>query len=162
MRTAAVLPSNFPVLNTDTRMSSARPSSMCWPSPKIRILAFVTTLLPRWRSVSAKMQWVRFVPPALRPPDNSSIGCAAAAVPQMRWSCRRSTFAPHCGLRTAAVMRNEYPGKYPPRPPLCPSCAQIMRLARTTSRFGSLPDLYTYECRACGLSYIAAAFSEAA
>jgi hypothetical protein len=59
-----------------------------------------------------------------------------------------------CGLKIASVMRNEHSGKYTPRPPLCPSCAQIMRLARTTSRFGNLPELYTFECRACGLSHI--------
>jgi hypothetical protein len=43
-----------------------------------------------------------------------------------------------------------------PKPPLCPSCAQIMRLARTTSRFDDLPDLYTFECRACGVAHIEA------
>jgi hypothetical protein len=44
-----------------------------------------------------------------------------------------------------------------PKPPPCPSCAQIMRLARVTSRFDDLPDLYTFECRACGVSHIEAA-----
>jgi hypothetical protein len=44
-----------------------------------------------------------------------------------------------------------------PKPPPCPSCAQIMRLARITSRFDDLPDLYTFECRACGVSHIEAA-----
>jgi hypothetical protein len=44
-----------------------------------------------------------------------------------------------------------------PKSPLCPSCAQIMRLASTTSRFGDLPNLYTFECRACGVSHIEAA-----
>src|SRR5690348_1604474 len=39
---------------------------------------------------------------------------------------------------------------------LCPSCTQIMRLVRTTSRFGDLPALYTFECRACGISHIEA------
>src|SRR5215472_4577812 len=53
------------------------------------------------------MQWVRLVPLVLRPPDNAGIGCAAAAV-----RCPAATFAPHCGLRTASVMRNEYSGKY--------------------------------------------------
>ena len=43
-----------------------------------------------------------------------------------------------------------------PKPPLCPSCAQIMKLARVTSRFDDLPDLYTFECRACGVSHIEA------
>jgi hypothetical protein len=41
----------------------------------------------------------------------------------------------------------------------CPSCAQVMRLARMTSRFGDLPDLYTFECRACGVSHIEPGFS---
>ena len=43
-----------------------------------------------------------------------------------------------------------------PKPPHCPSCAQIMRLARVTSRFDDLPDLYTFECLACGVSHIEA------
>ena len=38
----------------------------------------------------------------------------------------------------------------------CPSCAQVMRLARITSRFDDLPDLYVFECRACGVSHIEA------
>src|SRR6516164_1831916 len=54
-------------------------------------------------------------------------------------------------------MRNEYPAKWALRPPLCPSCAQIMKRVRITSRFGDLPDLYTFECRACGVSHIEAA-----
>jgi hypothetical protein len=28
-----------------------------------------------------------------------------------------------------------------------------MRLARITSRFDDLPDLYTFECRGCGVSH---------
>jgi hypothetical protein len=43
-----------------------------------------------------------------------------------------------------------------PKPPHCPSCAQIMQLARVTSRFDDLPDLYTFECRACGVAHIEA------
>ena len=54
-------------------------------------------------------------------------------------------------------MRYESFNKREPRPPHCPSCAQIMRLARITSRFDDLPDLYTFECRACGVSHIEAA-----
>jgi len=65
--------------------------------------------------------------------------------------------APDRGLRTALSMRNELSNKCAPRPPLCPSCAQIMRLVRITSRFGDLPDLYTFECRVCGVSHIEAA-----
>ena len=41
-----------------------------------------------------------------------------------------------------------------PKPPHCPSCAQIMQLARVTSRFDDLPDLYTFECRPCGVAHI--------
>jgi hypothetical protein len=47
--------------------------------------------------------------------------------------------------------------KHKPRLPLCPSCAQIMRLAREASRFGNVSNLYTFECRACGVSLIEAA-----
>ena len=51
-------------------------------------------------------------------------------------------------------MRREHSNKNTPRRPLCPSCAQIMQLVRATSRFEELPDLYMFECRACGLSHI--------
>jgi hypothetical protein len=34
--------------------------------------------------------------------------------------------------------------------PRCVSCARPMRLIRKTSRFGGLPDLYIFECDACG------------
>ena len=50
-------------------------------------------------------------------------------------------------------------GQCAPASPICPSCAQVMRLARMTSRFGDLPDLYTFECRACGVSHIESGFS---
>jgi hypothetical protein len=53
-------------------------------------------------------------------------------------------------------MRYELSNKYAPRMVLCPSCAQIMRLAQKASR-GDLPDLCTFECRACGVSLIEAA-----
>jgi hypothetical protein len=61
-----------------------------------------------------------------------------------------------------SAMRNEHSGKYTPTPPRCPSCAQLMRLARTTSRFGKLPDLYIFECRACGVTHIDAVEIEVA
>jgi hypothetical protein len=48
-----------------------------------------------------------------------------------------------------------------PKPPLCPSCAQTMRLARVTSRFDNLPDLHVFECRACGVLHIEEAAVEA-
>jgi hypothetical protein len=59
----------------------------------------------------------------------------------------------HSGKRSGEY---EHSGEYMPRPPLCPSCAQTMRLARITSRFGDLPDVYTFECRACGVWHVEA------
>ena len=58
-------------------------------------------------------------------------------------------------------MPYEHSNQRPPRPPFCASCARAMRLARTTSRFGDLPDLYIFECRACGVSHVEAAYIEA-
>jgi hypothetical protein len=49
--------------------------------------------------------------------------------------------------------------KCPPTSPRCLACAQVMRLTRITSRFGDLPDLYTFECRACGVAHIEPALS---
>ena len=40
-----------------------------------------------------------------------------------------------------------------PKLPLCPSCAQDMRLIRRTQRLGTLPDVCTFECRGCGVSH---------
>jgi hypothetical protein len=57
-------------------------------------------------------------------------------------------------FKDRSVMRYEHSSRNTPRLPLCPSCAQIMRLARTTSRFGNLPDLYVFECRACGVLHV--------
>jgi len=37
--------------------------------------------------------------------------------------------------------------------PNCPHCAKPMRLARTIPRLGGLPELRTYECRACGVTF---------
>jgi hypothetical protein len=56
-------------------------------------------------------------------------------------------------------MPHELSDKCAPKSPHCPACAQIMRLARITSRFDDLPNLYTFECRACGLSHIEPALS---
>ena len=53
-------------------------------------------------------------------------------------------------------MRNER-SDYAPASSHCPGCGQTMRLARIASRFGDLPDLYVFECRACGVSHIEAA-----
>jgi len=51
-------------------------------------------------------------------------------------------------------MRYQNSNQSVPKTPRCPSCAQIMRLAGITSRFDNLPDLYTFECRGCGVSHI--------
>ena len=59
-------------------------------------------------------------------------------------------------------MRHEHSNKNAPRRPLCPSCAQTMQLVRITSRLEGLPDLYTFECRACGLSHIDAVWEQIA
>ena len=40
-----------------------------------------------------------------------------------------------------------------PKLPLCPSCARNMRLIRRTQRFGTLPDVCTFECRGCGVCH---------
>ena len=56
-------------------------------------------------------------------------------------------------------MPYEVSDKCAPASPRCAACAQVMRLARITSRFGDLPDLYTFECRACGVSHIEPALS---
>ena len=36
-----------------------------------------------------------------------------------------------------------------PKAPLCFNCAKPMRLTRQTSRYGGLPDLYSFNCLAC-------------
>lgn len=38
--------------------------------------------------------------------------------------------------------------------PRCIGCARSMRLIRKTLRFGGLPDLYTFECEACGETHV--------
>ena len=46
-------------------------------------------------------------------------------------------------------MDGKYTNKSPPKPPRCHSCARPMQLLRKTSRFGGLPDLYSFYCLAC-------------
>jgi len=79
----------------------------------------------------------------------------------MRYRCRRSASHHIAVQELVSAMRNESSGKYTPRPPLCPSCAQIMRLGRIP-RSGDLPDVYIFECQACGVSHIDAVEIEAA
>jgi len=90
---------------------------------------------------------------ALSPTRQLSVGCADD-------SGAKDALAPPIRLRVFAVqgpfsaMHNQHTANDTPRAPLCPSCAQIMRLARTTTRFGNLPDLHVFECRACGVTHI--------
>ena len=41
-----------------------------------------------------------------------------------------------------------------PSLPRCPSCAQSMRLVRTTQRFDDLPTLHMFECRTCEVAFV--------
>jgi transposase-like protein len=36
--------------------------------------------------------------------------------------------------------------------PCCPSCGAAMRPVRSIPRIGGLPELQSFECRACGIS----------
>ena len=40
--------------------------------------------------------------------------------------------------------------------PLCPSCGKPMRFVRAVPRFAALPELRTFECKPCGVTYTAA------
>jgi len=51
-------------------------------------------------------------------------------------------------------MCEELPNNSARNLPRCPGCAQLMRLVRRTKRFGVLPELFTFECRSCGVSHI--------
>ncbi len=44
---------------------------------------------------------------------------------------------------------------------LCPACGRPMRLVLIIPRFGTFPELQTYECKSCGVSYTQAAKDEA-
>jgi hypothetical protein len=57
-------------------------------------------------------------------------------------------------------VRCQSSNQFVPKAPLCAGCAQIMRLARITSPFDDLPELYTFESRPCGVSHIEVAFHD--
>lgn len=40
--------------------------------------------------------------------------------------------------------------------PLCPGCSEPMRFVRAIPRFAALPELRTYECKPCGVTYTGA------
>jgi hypothetical protein len=55
-------------------------------------------------------------------------------------------------LAVGGVMQHEY------RPvPCCPSCGAAMRLVRSIPKIGGLPELESFECRACRVSITEAA-----
>jgi rubredoxin len=39
----------------------------------------------------------------------------------------------------------------------CPACGRPMQLVLVIPRFGAFPELQTYECKSCGVSYTEAA-----
>jgi hypothetical protein len=41
--------------------------------------------------------------------------------------------------------------------PLCPSCGRPMRFVRAVPRFAALPELRTFECKSCAVTYTEAA-----
>lgn len=43
----------------------------------------------------------------------------------------------------------------------CPACGQPMRVVLVIPRFGSFPELHTYECKGCGVSLTEAAKDDA-
>jgi hypothetical protein len=50
-------------------------------------------------------------------------------------------------LAVGGLMQHEY------RPvPSCPSCGAAMRLVRSIPKIGGLPELESFECRACRVS----------
>jgi hypothetical protein len=46
------------------------------------------------------------------------------------------------------MIAERIPGAAPKRP-LCPLCAQSMKLIRRTQRFGELPNVCTFKCAEC-------------
>jgi len=46
-------------------------------------------------------------------------------------------------------MYENHTNKPAPKPPRCVNCARPMQLLRRASRFGGLPDLYSFYCVAC-------------
>jgi hypothetical protein len=46
-------------------------------------------------------------------------------------------------------MHDKFANEASPKAPRCPGCAQPMQLLRRTSRFGGLPDLYSFYCCTC-------------
>ena len=53
------------------------------------------------------------------------------------------------GLVGDRVMNGKSTNKSVPKPPRCVKCARQMQLLRQTSRFGGLPDLYSFYCVTC-------------
>jgi hypothetical protein len=94
-------------------------------------------------------------------PITPASGARTAAVPQVRWSCRRSTFGPHavkdrslsCATNTLV---NPCQGRRFAQAAL-KSCGSLEQ----PRDLGTCPTFMS-DCRACGLSHIEAAYIEAA
>ena len=66
----------------------------------------------------------------------------------------RNRASPGVGSNNGVTFMSDESANKPARtPPRCPSCAQPMRLVRKTLRFHGLPELYTFECRTCDVSF---------
>jgi len=46
--------------------------------------------------------------------------------------------------------------------PLCASCGKPMRFVRSIPRLAALPELRSYECKPCGVTYTAAVVPDVA
>jgi hypothetical protein len=56
-------------------------------------------------------------------------------------------------------MYDNHTNKSAPKPRRCNNCARPMQLLRQTSRFGGLPDLYSFYCLACDEWHVEEAFA---
>ncbi|MGA2892868.1 MAG: hypothetical protein ABSE22_08355 [Xanthobacteraceae bacterium] len=66
--------------------------------------------------------------------------------PGPKWHAKHSGFrsVAQASAKNAITTR-----QHAPKPRRCPTCAQSMRVIRSTERFGDLPVLHTYACSAC-------------
>jgi hypothetical protein len=92
--------------------------------------------------------------PTIYPPDASDLFCSVNLIDMRLGSARLYGAADQLDSKCGVLfMRNDKTSRSRPAPPHCPSCAQVMRLARKTRRFNGLPDLYIFECRTCQMSH---------
>lgn len=70
--------------------------------------------------------------------------------PLMRINARRRVFQQTAGMEPDFTILEDG------GTPLCPSCNEAMRFVRSIPRFAALPELRTYECKPCGVTYTGA------